>query len=327
MTRSRRGFTLIELLVVIAIIAVLIGLLLPAVQAAREAARRIQCVNNMKQIGLAMHNYHDTHLSLPPGSRSCCWGTWFHYVLPYVEQQAAFNGYNLLGSWAPVGMRPVPTTPTGPQSAIRYGSPHNSTMARLRFASFMCPSDTPNSPTNGVPNYNYASNFGNTTYAQDTYQAVPFLGAPFANVEDDGVRSLYTCYNFATLTDGLTNTMLAAECVQGQLQDLRGFIVWGDASNFTTWNAPNSPLPDIMSQNCNNPAPGSSLNPPCVIGSGVMPNSANPTRHGARSRHPGGVNSLLGDGSIRFTKNTINLQIWRALSSSRGGEVISSDSM
>src|SRR2546430_1890949 len=104
MTRTRRGFTLIELLVVIAIIAVLIALLLPAVQAAREAARRMQCVNNLKQIGIAMHNYHDVPNVLPPGSRSCCWGTYFHFILPYVEQSAAFNGYNLLGSWAPVGM-------------------------------------------------------------------------------------------------------------------------------------------------------------------------------------------------------------------------------
>ena len=92
--RDRKAFTLIELLVVIAIIAVLIGLLLPAVQAAREAARRAQCVNNLKQVGLAMHNYHDTHGALPPGTRGCCEGTWQAFILPYLEQTALGNAYN-----------------------------------------------------------------------------------------------------------------------------------------------------------------------------------------------------------------------------------------
>ena len=94
-----RGFTLIELLVVIAIIAVLIALLLPAVQAAREAARRSQCVNNLKQIGLAMHNYHDVNGSLPPGVKSCCWGTWLVFVLPQIEQQSMFNAWNFGGDY------------------------------------------------------------------------------------------------------------------------------------------------------------------------------------------------------------------------------------
>jgi len=91
MNRQRRAFTLIELLVVIAIIAVLISLLLPAVQSAREAARRAQCVNNLKQIGLGMHNYHSSFGSFPPGQKSCCWGTWILFMLPYVEQTQLWN--------------------------------------------------------------------------------------------------------------------------------------------------------------------------------------------------------------------------------------------
>src|SRR5215469_2234557 len=94
----QRGFTLFGLLVVIAIIAVLIALLLPAVQAAREAARRAQCVNNMKQIGIAMHNYHDQNGSLPPGVKGCCYGSWQVYVLPWVEQQSLYNAWNHIGS-------------------------------------------------------------------------------------------------------------------------------------------------------------------------------------------------------------------------------------
>ena len=97
MRYRRPAFTLIELLVVIAIIAVLIALLLPAVQAAREAARRIQCTNNLKQIGLAMHNYHDVNGCLPPGVKGCCWGSWIVYILPYIEQQNMFNAWNSTG--------------------------------------------------------------------------------------------------------------------------------------------------------------------------------------------------------------------------------------
>src|SRR5262245_17985795 len=94
----RRGFTLIELLVVIAIIGVLIALLLPAVQQAREAARRIQCTNNLKQIGLAMHNYHDTVGSFPPARKGCCWGTWNIFILPYIEQASLYNAWNSSGN-------------------------------------------------------------------------------------------------------------------------------------------------------------------------------------------------------------------------------------
>src|SRR5947199_3806707 len=102
MKRSVRGFTLIELLVVIAIIAVLIALLLPAVQAAREAARRAQCVNNLKQIGLAIHNYSDTLGSLPPGRKACCYGTWNLFILPYLEQGDLINAFNFIGHpWIP----------------------------------------------------------------------------------------------------------------------------------------------------------------------------------------------------------------------------------
>src|SRR3954452_8651314 len=98
MTVRRRGFTLIELLVVIAIIAVLIALLLPAVQSAREAARRSQCVNNLKQIGLACMNYESTMSVLPPGIKGSIWGTWMVFVVPFTEQQALYNAWNFMGN-------------------------------------------------------------------------------------------------------------------------------------------------------------------------------------------------------------------------------------
>src|SRR4051794_1147522 len=131
-TRTKAGFTLIELLVVIAIIAVLIALLLPAVQAAREAARRAQCVNNLKQIGLAMHNYQSTNNCLPQGTRGCCWGTWLVTVLPFVEQQALFNAWNSYGN----------NSVTGPiNSDFRYAGVANTTVTTSRVAAYSCPTD------------------------------------------------------------------------------------------------------------------------------------------------------------------------------------------
>src|SRR5215218_8190280 len=166
MSRHRRAFTLIELLVVIAIIAVLIGLLLPAVQAAREAARRVQCVNNMKQLGLAVHNYHDINNALPPGRIWSGTGfpsifsgqqntTWFCLMLPMFEQGALANAFNYsLGAEGPVlGASNIPALDA------------NSTVSASKLAVFQCPSDRQNifiiNPSYGGPKYGSAQ-FTNT---------------------------------------------------------------------------------------------------------------------------------------------------------------------
>ncbi|NQT16590.1 MAG: DUF1559 domain-containing protein [Planctomycetes bacterium] len=307
MSVQRRGFTLVELLVVIAIIGILIALLLPAVQAAREAARRSQCANNLKQIGLGMHNYNDTYRTLPVGCYSCCWGTWKVAILPYIEQQPLADMY-------------VDGPKCDDSVPNRYNhTPNLPVTGQKGLTAFYCPSDQPNAPIPNIQSHNYSVNFGNTGYSQQAslggviFGRAPFRGVPSGS-ECQGGRGDYA-FNFATITDGLSNTLLAAEVIIGQGRDLRGFGWWSDASNFTTYLMPNSPLPDRIytAYYCNDVRP----NPPCAVSTG-----ADPTMFAARSRHPGGVQVTLCDGSARFVSETINLAVWRAVSTSQGGEVI-----
>jgi prepilin-type N-terminal cleavage/methylation domain-containing protein len=320
MRRSRPGFTLIELLVVIAIIAILIGLLLPAVQKVREAAARAQCQNNLKQLGLALHNYHDANGRLveglpparnPPGY-TCCWGTWMMPILPYIEQDNMFRLYqNYGGSDTFSTDYPAPST-VGPPYP-RYGSqPNRNNVTSKRIKILTCPSDTPNAPLSNITSHSYALNFGNTgVWQQRTLNGVVWAGAPFGNGD-----TLVKNVTLQSITDGTSNTLLAAELIIGQYTDLRGFTWWGDSAGFTTYLAPNSPLPDVMNvpSYCVNRAP----NPPCT----GVPTASNPPMVAARSRHTGIVNVVMGDGSVRTVTNTISINTWRALSTTQGGEVI-----
>ncbi|WP_235934720.1 DUF1559 domain-containing protein [Candidatus Laterigemmans baculatus] len=293
--RRRGAFTLVELLVVIAIIGVLVGLLLPAVQAAREAARRMSCSNNLKQIGLAMHNYHDTHNVFPTGAAGCCYGTWPVLLMPYFEQG---NVADLYVSWGD-------TSSTG----VRYsGSPNVENVTGRRYDMLTCPSDQENSPIGEITSHNYAVNYGNTSKTQvSNLNGVIFGGAPFSA---DPSKE----FGFHSVTDGTSNTLMVAEVRQGQGSDLRGFLWWGDASGFESYLGPNSPLPDrIYSSGYCKPVKGM----PCDVSS-----STNPTMFASRSQHPGGVNVALCDGSVRLFGETIDLETWRGLSTSRGGEVL-----
>ena len=347
MLRHRRAFTLIELLVVIAIIAVLIALLLPAVQSAREAARRIQCTNNLKQIGLACLNYESGVGTLPPGCKGSLWGTFMLFILPYAEQPALFNSFNFMGNNSTSG-----NTATG-IALITYSSAWNITVATSRLAAFTCPSDVPQAPIystiNGtnmyITSHNYVANFGNMFYLQDLSsfqntalpggQTIAFLGAPFSDIGSPYVSYEYIgrpapvtglqCIRLAGITDGLTNTMLTSETVQGKgtspaPYDLRGFAWWYEGATYEAWLTPNSPSPDFMeaASYCNYPYLD---NPPCIAS--PTPDQKNTA---ARSRHPGGVDVTMCDGSVRFVKNSISYGTWQALSTTQGGEIISSDS-
>jgi prepilin-type N-terminal cleavage/methylation domain-containing protein/prepilin-type processing-associated H-X9-DG protein len=329
----RRGFTLIELLVVIAIIAILIGLLLPAVQKVREAAARMQCSNNLKQIALANHNYHDANGAFVPGvgKNGCCWGTWMVPILPYVEQENLFKLYTNFGGLD--------------YSGPRYGAGSNNTVSSTRLTTFTCPSDTPQSWGTRTK-HNYVVNAGNTTFFQvalplrctpGTAGCTPFLGAPFNYYTDSDLNWDSTFpYNappppagpdanngrmgrpvkIAEITDGTSNTILASEALQGRGNDLRGFTWWGGAAAFTAYMPPNSTEQDVVTGGICVPLVSPRM--PCTTTS----TTSRARLMGARSLHAGGgVNAVMCDGSVRFVRDSIDIITWRALSTARGGEV------
>ncbi len=305
MLRRRSGFTLIELLVVIAIIAILIGLLLPAVQKVREAAARMQCSNNLKQLGIAAHSYHDANNAMLPatGANGCCWGTWTIPILPYLEQD---NVFRLYANWGG-------TDATG----ARYSSaPNSNSVCNQRLKVYTCPSDQPNAPIGTMTNNNYAVNLGNTAYNQQAnLNGVVFGGAPFRTNFNGQIRK----ETLTGITDGTSNTVMFAEVIQGIGTDLRGFVWWGDAAGVSSYLGPNSPLPDRIytSFYCNN-QPARRL--PCAVST-----TTDPSMMGARGRHTGGVMVSLCDGSVRFVRDSVSIANWRAASTSQGGEVLGLD--
>jgi prepilin-type N-terminal cleavage/methylation domain-containing protein/prepilin-type processing-associated H-X9-DG protein len=347
MPDRRRAFTLIELLVVIAIIGILIALLLPAVQKIREAAARMQCSNNLHQIGLAMHNYHDAGGKLPPGvgPYGCCWGTWVMYILPYIEQGNMFNLYKNLG-----GYDYSVAGPTGPTWRYAYGT-NITYVTSQQLKVLTCPSDSVAATYAGMTHHNYGVNYGNTNMYGTTVAGVPFGGAPFraypaAWLSDSAMQAFYGWAqpdsdkfakyqqygpagqpqaSFPTISDGTSNTLMASEVIQGQggdaAPDLRGFIWWGNASGFTTFNLPNSNAPDVMTGGACNVA--ATWNIPCT----TINSQSFPKMSSARSRHPGGgVNAAFCDGHVQWISNNISLPVWRALGTSQGGEVFDASS-
>ena len=323
---KRQGFTLVELLVVIAIIGILVALLLPAIQAAREAARRSQCTNNLKQLGVALQNYHDVHKELPVGNHSCCWGTWQMSILPFIEEQQLADMY----TWLPkvINNQPVEFFDYGytydTEDTTKSPPIRNLEVVKTRIATLTCPSDQAqtttgeNGITAGITFHNYAANYGNTNHIGLDYllpnspDYVKYTGSPFIGY--DSVPKDQRTVKFKQITDGLSKTLGFAETVQGQEGDLRGFTWWGWSAGFETFVTPNASDPDKMQQSvyCNPLEP----NPPCT-GQSVKDRF----RAGARSRHPGGVNVALCDGSVQFVVDDVDLTVWRAASTTQGDEV------
>jgi prepilin-type N-terminal cleavage/methylation domain-containing protein/prepilin-type processing-associated H-X9-DG protein len=339
-----RGFTLIELLVAIAIIGALIALLLPAVQAAREAARRLQCINNLKQIGIALHEYHDVHNSLPPGciaSATCvrgiftgCQNTpWILQLLPQLEQQPFFDAGNFeLGS-------------EGVLAPLPLGILANTTVGSVKIGVFQCPSDSVNrfqlppsflgGALSGVDasKGNYAGSWGNTYWGQDIPAPSTVFVASGASAPVTFLQSAFGHQQtrIAQVADGLSATAFVAEVTQGALYDQRG-LMWATlmgGAYYTTRFAPNR-FRDYYGlehdadrifppDGCVN-EPWKQL--PCGPGADSL---GLRTFAGSKSRHSGGVNVLFGDGSARFVKDSISHAIWIALNTIRSGEVIGAD--
>lgn len=340
--RTFRAFTLIELLVVIAIIAVLVALLLPAVQAAREAARRMQCLNNLKQLGLALHNYESTNGVLPP-----------QQVVGYTGMTLTFQS-----QWGATS-RLAPFLELGPlYNAINYsrttGDAANLTVVSTSIKALLCPSEIrpqPNTIINdsGVTSTYAVSNYGwcsGDWYTFGGLGAAPGRGAFGTNLSR----------TFAAFTDGLSQTVVGAEvkAYQPAYHNCPGSV----PANLATPSAspdPSTVLSVVASagSSCDTPTMGhtkwchgdtfndaftttltpNTQSPATLTGVdsdlvSVDEDDGGPTYSSVTSRsyHPGGVNALFGDGSVKFLKSTIQWQTWRALGTVGGGELISAES-
>jgi prepilin-type N-terminal cleavage/methylation domain-containing protein/prepilin-type processing-associated H-X9-DG protein len=330
MNKQRSGFTLIELLVVIAIIAVLIALLLPAVQAAREAARRTQCVNNLKQLGLALHNYNDSYGSFPIGRSvfvTATTGTTpyayspFAMLLPFIEQSPLYAAINF-------------NLPTG--TTFQAG---NTTVLATVVAGFLCPSDPQQVPT-GEAGTDYRFSEG-SSIAYDWGGTDP-TGYNASLPAPDGPFFDNTAVTLAGITDGTSNTAATAEKLLG---DFNTAVATPNRDIYVGTTVPTTPEEAyLLCQQIDTtslPSNGSSTEgTPWISGTVSVsvykhvspPGSFSCYYYPARltlvatSLHPGGVNAGMCDGSVRFFKQTIDRTIWRAIGSRNGGEVISSDS-
>jgi prepilin-type processing-associated H-X9-DG protein len=260
----------------------------------------MSCSNNLRQVGRAMHNYHDTCNTFPQGSFGCCWGSWAVGILPFMELGNLDSLYDHNGMW------------DVPDNTYRYSGSRNTDVTKQHIKALLCPSDTPQKPLSGMTAHNYAANYGNTSQGQGTVNGVTFRGAPFGTL--GSATAAAKIFGMASNTDGTSNTVLVAEVRHATGHDLRGFIWWSDSTGVTGYLRPNDPLPDRL-----NPAycVKTPQNPPCDASTSTLP-----VMLATRSRHPGGAQGVLCDGSVRLFNNSIQLLTWRGITSSQGAEAL-----
>ncbi len=350
----RRAFTLIELLVVIAIIAVLIALLLPAVQAAREAARRSQCVNNLKQIGLGLHNYHQTNDTFPLGN--VCTGSgatpgcvgWDGYsphaeLLGFMEQKSIYNAINF---------------------SLSSSQPDNTTGIYPKIAVFLCPSDG-NAGGGGKSGVLNNDNSNTNSYSASTGTTYTPGDNGQGGSSSTGMFSYLVCYGIRDCTDGTSNTIAFAEHLVGigtptvnrangttgsggspqwggqsvdvysntaqVMTDLQGCTAaWQTGNNILNTRGYVWSIGSTGFTLFNTIVPPNSKTYPfsaCTFyGGGGWPGAMNGANiANVNSNHPGGANVLFTDGSVKFIKDTVNMNTYWGLGTRSGGEVVSSD--
>jgi prepilin-type N-terminal cleavage/methylation domain-containing protein len=317
--RGGRAFTLIELLVVIAILAILVALLLPAVQAAREAARRVQCRNNLKQVGLALHGYHDVWLGFPPAylarpdsgrelGAGWAWGT---LILPFLEQRPVYDAANFDFSYG---------SADGEDPVGLLGLFVNRTVMRTSVSIFLCPSDRGSEGP---------IELGGATIAGAPGQYVASAGwvdSSRAPAAGDGVLYANSRVALGDILDGSSATLMVGERSRSLVD-----AAWSGVLGISSPPPPYCTKPGWPVQSCvrlmflvmGRSGPSSDV----VSGSTPGGNSLNRQAgaDGFASLHPGGCQFLLGDGSVRFLKETVAPPVFRALASRAGGEVVRAD--
>jgi prepilin-type N-terminal cleavage/methylation domain-containing protein/prepilin-type processing-associated H-X9-DG protein len=330
--RVQRAFTLIELLVVISIIGVLIGLLLPAVQKVREAANRIKCQNNLKQLGLALHSYHDVNQFFPLGGayggtfNTSTWswgnddrGTWLVYTLPYMEQD---NLYKLI---------PSITTPNSIWIAKNNG------VLPIKLPYGRCPSD---GWSLDRPFTNYTGNAGNVCWngqcGYDPFAAIcnqpawGYVGVPLdpqgnscGNWGGIFSRTGYCKVSLASITDGTSNTIMLGEQLPGKFDHMRwvtagcypdGHGTYWACGNGNANSTPTIPINYPLDNNVSDSAPQCSPNPQTNVWNWGI-------NHGFKSNHPGGANFTFGDGSVHFLQQSIDTRTYMLLGVRNDGQV------